>query len=409
MIRQLARAGATLTMASLLLTACSGEQGTSAEHPAEHPVFDQKLDLQVYLALRQTQKAGGADFVQTMTFESKKGRAVQTLSGRMDFAEKTGEATVKWQLPKELPQETKDTLLGATPGEGNPHAAHVLVDPQHVHYRAGSAAYWLRYTMADTGPNFRINAVDHLRGAEGAVGGTLLESLGATKATSRQTDGSQRVYAAGMPKSAIARLLPEDLERELPALSPVGSSAENTPLPTTVSVDGRGRVTHVRADLSAILEGKGSAFEDMTSLTVDLRLSEHGASTPTAKPDGTVRPASEAVRSVGSMKPGGCFDFSTGQRLLDTVVDVPCSGAHDARLFAQRTLGTSPYPGRKAAREMAAATCSAAYDTAPGSWTSEAHRPGDYWFMWSSQEEWDKNGEDAEDVSCFVTTTGDTD
>ncbi|BFO21500.1 hypothetical protein SHKM778_78880 [Streptomyces sp. KM77-8] len=305
------------------------------------------------------------------------------------------------------PQETKDTLLGATPGKGNPgHAARVLVDSQHVHYRAGSAAYWLRYTMGDTGPNFRVNAVDHLRGSEGPVGGTLLESLGATKATSRRTDGSQRVYAADMPRSAAAQLFPNDLGRKLPAFSPAGSSAENTPLPTTVSVDGRGRVTHVRADLSTILGSKGTAFEDMTSLTIDLRLSGHDTSKPTAKPDGTVRPAAEAVRSVGSVKPGGCFDFDTGQRLLDTVVGVPCSDAHDARLFAQRTLGTSPYPGKEAAREKAAAACSAAYDTAPGSWTSEADRPGDHWFMWSSQDEWDESGGA---VSCFVITSRGTD
>lgn len=56
-------------------------------------------------------------------------------------------------------------------------------------------------------------------------------------------------------------------------------------------MDGRGRITHVWADLSATLGKKGSAFEDMTSLTIDLRLSGHGASRPAAKPGGSVRPA----------------------------------------------------------------------------------------------------------------------
>ncbi|MFI2504658.1 hypothetical protein [Streptomyces sp. NPDC018972] len=398
MIRRLARTSAVLTIAPLLLTACSGDQDTPAEHPAaEHPVFDQKLGLQVYLALRRTQKAGGADFVQTMTFASKKGRAVQTVSGRMDFAKGTGEATTTWQLSKGLPRETKDTLLGTTPDKGNADSsARVLVDRRRIHYRAGSAAYWLQYTTGDTGPDLGIDSIDHLRGSEGPVGGTLLEGLGATEATSRQNDGSRRTYEADMSTSATERLLPEDLARELSIPFP-----KNAPLPTTVSVDGRGRVTHVRADLSKVLGKKGSAFEDMTSLTIDLRLSGHGVSKPAAKPDAPVRPALEAVRSVDSVKPGDCVDFSTGQRLLDTVVDVPCSGPHDGRIFAQRTLGTGPYPGGTAARDKAAAACLAAYGTAPGRWVSEADRAGDYWYMWPSPEKWEKSGGHA---SCYVAT-----
>ncbi|MFI5566600.1 hypothetical protein ACIA6T_04330 [Streptomyces sp. NPDC051740] len=400
MIRHLARTGAVLTLASLLLTACSGGRDTPAEHPAaEHPVLDRKLGLQVHLALRQTQKAGGADFVQTMTFASRKGRAVQTVSGRMDFAKGTGEATTEWHLSKKLSRETKDTLLGATPGKGNADpSARVLVDLRHIHYRAKSAAYWLQYTTGDTRPPLGI---DHLRGSEGPVGGTLLEGLGATEATSRRTDGSRHTYEAEMPTSTAGQLLPEDLRRELSIPFP-----KSAPLPATVSVDGRGRVTHVRADLSTTLGKKGSAFEDMTSLTIDLRLSGHGVPKPVAKPDGPVRPAREAVRSVDSVKPGGCVDFSTGRRLVDTVVDVPCSGAHDGRVFAQRTLGTGPYPGSTAARRKAAAACSTAYDTAPERWVSEAERAGHYWYMWPKQEEWEQRGGYA---SCLVVTARGTD
>ncbi|MGC0377301.1 hypothetical protein [Streptomyces sp. SAI-229] len=404
MIRHLARTGAVLTLASLLLTACSGGQDTSAGHPAaKHPVFDQKLGLQIFHALRQTQKAGSADFVQTTTFASKKGRAVQTVSGRMDFGKGTGEATTEWNLPKKLPQDTKDTLLGVTPGTGNAAtSARVLVDSQHIHYRAGTAAYWLRYTTDDTGRDPGIDNIGHLRGTEGPVGGTLLEGLGAAEATSRRTDGSRRVYEADMSAAAARQLFPEDLTHELSVPFPGGSSGTSAPLPTTVSVDGRGRVTHVRTDLSTTLGKEGSAFEDMTSLTIDLRLSGHGASKPAAKPDGPVRPASEAVRSVDAVKPGGCVDFSTGQRLMDTVVDVPCSGAHDGRIFAQRTLGTGPYPGSTAAREKAAAACRTAYGTAPGSWVSEADRAGEYWHMWSKREQWEQSGGHA---SCYVVTT----
>lgn len=405
MIKRLARTGAVLTVASLLLTACSGDQDTPAEPPAKHPVFDQELGLQVYLALRQTQKAGGADFVQTMTFASKKGRAVQTVSGRMDFAKKTGEATTTWRLSKGLPRKTKDTLLGTTPDKGNADpSARLLVGLQHIHYRAGSAAYWLRYTTGNTRPDLGLESIDHLRGSEGPVGGTLLEALGATKATSQRADGSQRTYEADMPKSAAGQLFPRDLSRELSPLFPVGSSSKSDPLPAAVSVDSRGRVTHVRADLSTALGKKGSAFEDMTSLTIDLRLSGHGVSKPATKPDGSVRPAREAVRSVDSVKPGGCVDFSTGQRLMATVVDVPCSGAHDGRIFAQRTL-EGPYPGNTAAREKAAATCRTAYDTAPARWTSEADQAGEHWYMWPEQEKWERSGGHA---SCYVVTAKDT-
>ncbi|MBT3150668.1 septum formation family protein [Streptomyces sp. CHD11] len=400
MIRHLARTGAALTIAALLLTACSGDQETPV---AKHPVFDRKLGLQVYLALRQTQKAGGADFVQTMTFESKKGRAVQTVSGRMDFRKGTGEATTKWRLSKQLPRETKDTLLGATPGKGNADpSARVLVDLRRIHYRAGSAAYWLQYTTGNTGPDLGIDGIDHLRGSEGPVGGTLLEGLGATEATSRRTDGSRRTYEADMSTSAAGQLFPEDLMRELFTPFPTGSSGKSAPMPATVSVDGRGRVTHVRADLSTTLGKKGSAFEDMTSLTIDLRLSGHGVSKPATKPDGSVLPAREAVRSADSVKPGGCVDFSTGQRLLDTVVDVPCSGAHDGRVFAQRALGAGPYPGSTATREKAADACRAAYDTAPGAWISGSDRTGHYWHMWPNQKKWEQGGRRA---SCYVVTT----
>lgn len=260
------------------------------------------------------------------------------------------------------PRETKGTLLGATPGRGNAGpSARVLVDPQRIHYRAGSAAYRLQYTTGDTRPDLGIESIDHLRGPEGPVGGPLLEGLGAAKATSRRTDGSRRTYEADMPKSAAAHLFPGDLRHELSTLYPTGSSGKSTPLSATVSVDGRGRVTHVRADPSTALGKKGSTFEDMTSLTIALRLSGHGVSKPAAKPDGPVRPALDAVRSVDSVKSGGRVGFSTGQRLVDTVVDVPCSGAHDGRVFAQRTLGTGPYPGSTAAREKAAAC-----GTAPG-------------------------------------------
>ncbi|MFF9133143.1 hypothetical protein [Streptomyces sp. NPDC014806] len=80
MIRRSALVGALLATASLLLTACSGTEDTAAPAAATHPVFDQKLDRQVFLALRRTQQARNVAFTQTITFVSKKGRAVQIVT-----------------------------------------------------------------------------------------------------------------------------------------------------------------------------------------------------------------------------------------------------------------------------------------------------------------------------------------
>ncbi|MET9378087.1 hypothetical protein ABZX98_28820 [Streptomyces sp. NPDC002992] len=96
MIRRLARAAVVIAAAPLLLTACTdgGETPVPKAAPATPPVFDRPLDRQILLALRQTQQAGDAGFTQTLTFASKKGPAVQTMSGRADFAADRGEASV---------------------------------------------------------------------------------------------------------------------------------------------------------------------------------------------------------------------------------------------------------------------------------------------------------------------------
>ncbi|MEU3839526.1 hypothetical protein AB0E88_05770 [Streptomyces sp. NPDC028635] len=399
MIRRLARTGAPLLTAALLLTACSRPD----DAPAAHPVFGQKLDRQVFLALRRTQQDGNAAFTQTITFTSKKGRAVQTVSGRMDFAKGAGAATATWELAPGLPKDVRDTALGLTPGKGNADASgRMLVDRRTIRYRAGSAAYWLEYRTGDAPRDVAGDSIDALRGSEAPIGGTLLEGLGATRATSQRTDGPGRVYRAEMPASTAWDVFPDDLRRHLSAgFERVMSYRTSAPLPATVSVDGRGRVTHVRADFSSTLGRKDGVFKDMTSLTIDLRLSGHGTSQPAVNADAPVRAAGEAVRGIESVERGGCIDFSTGQRYMATVVVVPCTGPHHGRVFAQEKVGPRTYPGAGAARRKAGDACSDAYRRASGDWTDASDEPGHFWFMWSSEGEWNDEGGQA---SCYVVT-----
>ncbi|MFE1337546.1 hypothetical protein ACFW6K_07740 [Streptomyces sp. NPDC058733] len=404
MIRRSALAGALLATASLLLTACSGTEDTAAPAAATHPVFDQKLDRQVFLALRRTQQERNVAFTQTITFVSKKGRAVQTVSGRMNFAEGTGAATTKWELSKGLPEDIRDTVLGLTPGKGNAAASgNLLVDRQAIRYRAGTAAYWLEYRSGDAGPYFGDNSIDSLRGAEAPIGGTLVEGLGATEAESGRPAGSGRVYQAQMPSSTAWDVFPTDLRDHLRIETDgPGAYRSSDPLPARVTVDGQGRITQVHADFSQALHRQDGVFKDMTSLTIDLRLTGHGTAQPAMKPYGPVRAARKAVLGITSVKRGQCIDFNTGQRHLATVVDVPCTGPHDGRVFAQKKLGTGTYPGYQAAKDKAMSACRTAYGTAPRTWTSEAAEPGVFWVMRSSEGEWNEDGGHA---TCYVITT----
>lgn len=99
-----------------MLTVCSSTPDAPAPTPTAHPVFSQKLDRQIFLALRRTQQAGNAAFTQTITFASKKGRAVQTLSGRLDFAQGAVVTMPKRKLSPGLSKAVRDTALGLIPG-----------------------------------------------------------------------------------------------------------------------------------------------------------------------------------------------------------------------------------------------------------------------------------------------------
>ncbi|MCT4355326.1 septum formation family protein [Streptomyces sp. Je 1-79] len=401
MIQRRSRTAAALVAAaSLLLTACGGGDEEGAAPKPKHPVFDQPLDRQVLLALRRTQEAD-ASFTQTLTFASKKGRAVQTVTGKLDFAKGVGEATVTWRIPKAFDAEAKDVLLGRTPGRAfGDTSGSYLIDRDRIRYRARSSGYWITYSAADTLGLAGSDRVAHLRGTESPVGGMLLEGVSGAEASGQHAVAGGRTYRAQLPNAVTQDLFPSDVNRALS--TPLGRTAvREAGHPLTVSVDAEGRITHSRADLTRLL-GKDGVFADMTSLTMELALSRHGASRPATAPRGKLVRSTDAVLPVAEVKTGGCVDFNTGQRDMGTVVAVDCEEPHDGRVWAQKSLGERRYPGASAARSAARAACRGAYDAASSRWTDESVEDDRYWYMWSGERDWDEAGEGR--VTCYVVT-----
>ncbi|BAU82706.1 hypothetical protein SLA_1768 [Streptomyces laurentii] len=392
MLRGSVRAGAVLA-AAMLLTACAGGDDSAPAAkatPAKHPVFDQKLDRQLLLAVRQTKQAGSASFVHHLTFASGKGDAVQTMSGSMDFAGGRGQADTTWKVPGKLPEEARNVLVGMTAGRtSGALSGRYLIDSDRIHYRAARTSYWIRYTAADTQQSQDNATLEHLHGTEAPVGGTLLEGLSGAEATKR-TDGpdGRRVYRAEMPMNALEGLLPDDIRKHTDRDAADG-------LPVTVTVDRQGRILDARADLTAVLR-KGDALSGFTKFTMDLTLGGHGTSAPKDSPAGTVRTGAEDVLPLRDVKKNACADFDTGQRLARNVVGVPCSGPHDVRVFAQVPLG----PGSSAedTQGRADTACSIARDMARA---SRLPKRDAYWAWWTPEPQ---GGVGKGRVTCYVTT-----
>ncbi|MFE6100380.1 hypothetical protein ACFVQ4_10490 [Streptomyces laurentii] len=388
------RAGALLAAASLLLTACAGKDDSAAPAaeatPAKHPVFDQKLDRQLLLAVRQTKQAGSASFVHHLTFASGKGDAVQTMNGRMDFTGGRGEADTTWKVPGKLPAEARDALVGTTAGSSSGAlSGRYLVDGEQIHYRADGASYWIRYTAADTQQSQDNATLEQLHGTEAPVGGTLLEGLSGAEATQR-TDGpdGRRVYQAEMPMNALEGLLPSDIRTHT-------TRDDSDALPVTVTVDRQGRILEARADLTVVLR-KGDVLSGFTKLTMDLTLGGHGTSAPKDSPTGTVRTAAKDVLPLRDVRKDGCADFDTGQRLAQNVVGVPCAGPHDVRVLTQVTQG----PGSSAAdtQSRADTACAIARDMARPAWLPKG---APLWAWWTPEPQ---GGVGKGRVTCYTTT-----
>ncbi|MFF9341931.1 MULTISPECIES: hypothetical protein [unclassified Streptomyces] len=342
MPRRLARSAAALAAISLPLTACSaGGRSDGPPAPAAtatHPVFGQKTDRQVFLAVRETQKAGTARFTQKLTFEGKKGSVARTMTGGLDFAGDRGRVEVAWVLPAGTPRKVRTALLGSTPAlEDGDASGTYLISRDRTRYRAASSPYWLDYAPEDTADAFTGNdPLEFLRGSEAPVGGTLLEALTAGKASAhREGAAGGRTYRAELSDSALPLLFPADLHAHL--VLPGPSAALRPPVPLTVDVDAQGRVTRARITVKDAFREDGD-LSGFTTLTVDLALTGHGASAPSMATDGKVLKAADTVRDIAEVEKGGCADFATGQRSSRQVVTVPCAGPHDARILGQHRI-----------------------------------------------------------------------
>ncbi|MGW4232869.1 hypothetical protein ACWEF9_26895 [Streptomyces sp. NPDC004980] len=389
---------AVAASATLLLTGCAG--GGTDDEPA-HPVFGVPVEQQPRQALLATQAARTATFSQTLTFTSPSGDTVQRTAGRIDFPGGRAAGTIDWAPADDLPDEAKDALLGVRLGAGRaPARTRVAVEPDAVRLRAGEAGYWLRYEGSSDAFGAGA-AVDSLRGAESAFGGTLLEILsGATKVKQSPAAKGGRTYLGKLTAFNALRLFPKDLAAELTAdIDPNGTA---TPVSLSMSTDAEGRVTRAEADFSGLLDKKDSALDEVTGLRAVLKVSGFGKSAP-VMPAASERTldAEESVTAVGEVKEGGCADLTTGTRTLDMVVSVPCAQPHEARVYAHARFDAA-YPGNRAAKRMAGEACRDAYGPAPAAWTREGVEKDHFWYTWPGEARWGIGADPV--VTCYVET-----
>ncbi|MET7364355.1 hypothetical protein ABZS61_00750 [Streptomyces sp. NPDC005566] len=385
--------------ATLLLTACAG--GSADDKPA-HPVYGVPVEQQPRQALLATQAARTASFTQTLTFTSPSGDTVQKTSGRLDFPGGRAVGSIDWTLAEDLPDEAQDALLGVRLGEGrSPARTRVAVEPDSIRLRAGEAGYWLRYEGSSEAFGAGA-AIDALRGAESAFGGTLLEILsGAQKVKeSPATKKGGRTYLAELTAFNALRLFPKDLGSELTAN--IDPNSTQTPVSLSMSADAKGRVTRAEADFSALLDKKDSALGEVTGLRAVLQVSGFGKSAPVmpAASEQTLD-AKGAVTAVGDVKKGGCADLTTGTRTLDLVVSVPCAQPHEVRVFSHARFDAA-YPGDRKAKRMAGDACRQAYGSAPAAWTRESSEKGHFWYSWPGEARWGIGADPV--VTCYVET-----
>ncbi|MFF7810645.1 hypothetical protein ACFZCF_01770 [Streptomyces sp. NPDC007945] len=384
-----ARSAALAAVATLLLGACTGSGGDTEAAPAAHPVFSAPPARQVFLALRHTQETGGAALRQTVTFTAGRTTAVQTVTGRVDFAGARGEASSDWRIDPGFPATARDTILGDLVAlETGAARGRYTVDTRAIHYRAGSAGYWLRYE-GDIEPLWGVDSVSHLRGTESAVGGTLLEVLSGVrpKAGGGTVPGGGRTYRADFPLAHALALFPGDLVQELAPI-PLFAGSPGAPVPVSVEVDGEGRIVRAGADLAAALpSSEESALAEVTGLRVELTLSDFGPPAPAVgtAPDGRVLDAARSVVPLYEAAAGSCVDLDTGMRHRSLVARVPCEGRHDARITGRHDLDGA-YPGPDAALDRAERAC------------ADVKSPGN-WRAWSTPSEWRDRGKGW--VTCF--------
>ncbi|MER5883673.1 hypothetical protein ABT160_07575 [Streptomyces sp. NPDC001941] len=375
MINRSARTAVALLTSCLLLSACGADgadRGTRARPaPSPTPLFAEPAARQPQLAVEATQHSRTAAFRQTITFGSRRGAATQTTQGFLDFGGDRARAARVWNVPPSLPDNAGETFLGKLlHGRARVSVQEAYVDRATVAVQPGRADYWLRFTTA-VSDSTGANAISELRGIVAPFGGTLLEAVaGARSVTARPAPGGGRVYTMRLGLKAVADVVPGFLHAELREVPKEYTT--DAPVPMTLTVDARGRITRADADLTVLLGRKGSALAWTTSLKASLVLTGHGSSTPPALSAGErVLDAATAYARLADVRPGSCADLDSGTHQWDWVVIVPCGTSHDARIYAQLKLG-GDYPGDGAVREGIDDACREARAKAPEAWAGSA-------------------------------------
>ncbi|MFD7443469.1 hypothetical protein [Streptomyces sp. NPDC059909] len=401
MISSFFRTTSALAAASLLLAACGGSTDDApAAKPKPHPVFSLPVGEQPYQSVRQTQQAGSASFTQQLTFTSRQGDAVLTAAGRLDFTGGRADGTHTWEIPDGLPAKARDTLLGEVLGKGSAaSSARIALAPETVQHRSGTADYWLRYDLSQ--PVDEDDSIAWLHGTEAPFGGTLLEVITSLHSIKGQpvSGGGRRYTAHIVPSGATENLFPGDLRRRLRTVVP--SESAGTPVPMTLTTDAEGRITQAEADLSALLKAGDSGLPGVTALRARLVLTAHGRTKPVLpSASDAVLEAGKAVLTRHEATPGDCIDFNTGTRDASLVVEVSCTGPHDARVFGRVPLTSGDYPGPEAAHRRASDTCRRAHGRAPSAWTEDNAEPGKYWSSWPTASDWGDRRQRV--ATCYV-------
>lgn len=378
----------------LPLTACSAD--------GPHPVFAEPLAAHPEAAVQVTRDERNVSFTQTVTYGTERGEAVQTTTGRLDFAHDRGAAKRSWRMPQKLPADMRRALLGPAPMHGPTETdAAITVDKQFVHYRPGPARYWLRYGADPGSPLDGSDEIRSLRGRTAAVGGTLLEIAGGARAVAEQNaPGGGRSYRAEVPLSDAWFLFPERVRAEMTQAWPA-SGVGASPVRMTLTVDAAGRITVVEADLSALIDRENRALSDVTGLRIRLALSGHGSSEPAVPgPSDTVLDPAETVVAMyyGGAEPGDCLDFGTGVGLEGIAVRVDCEQPHAARVYAREPIGNLAYAPEAESDDMAFDRCDQAHLLAPDRWTEEAVDDL-IWFVYTGEEDW---GHPEAALTCYV-------
>ncbi|MGW2564287.1 hypothetical protein ACWCXB_34815 [Streptomyces sp. NPDC001514] len=228
-------------------------------------------------------------------------------------------------------------------------------------------------------------------------GDAVLTAAGRLDFTGRRADGTHTwKIPDGLPAKARDTLL-----GEVPGKGSAAASARIALAPETVHHRSGTAGYWLRYDLSRPVDGDDSIAWLHGTEAARLVLTAHGRTKPVLpSASDAVLEASKAVLTRHEATPGDCIDFNTGTRDTSLVVEVSCTGPHDARVFGQVPLTSGDYPGPEAAHRRASDTCRRAHGRAPAAWTEDNAEPGKYWSSGPTGSDWGDRQQRV--ATCYV-------